>query len=298
MDKDNENELIVFQDKKIRRFWNESNQSWYFSIIDIIFALTDSVDPGAYWRKLKERLKAEGNETVTNCHSLKMQAIDGKMRETDVADTSELFRIIQSIPSPKVEPFKLWLSQVGYQRIQEIQNPELIQKRMIETYKQKGYSDAWIEKRVRGITVRDELTQEWKKRGIKEEKEFSILTAEISKATFDMTPKEYKKFKGLKKENLRDHMDDLELIFTMLGESVTKELTVKEDPKDFPKAKSISKRGGGVAGVARIATEKELGRKVSTKDNYLTIPEKQKRLLLKSPKPKKKIKYIVSKKKP
>lgn len=208
--------LIVFQDKKIRRVWNESYQKWYFSIIDIIAVLTDSVDPGAYWRKLKERLKAEGNETVTNCHTLKLVAADGKMRDTDVADVFEIFRLIQSIPSPKAEPFKQWLAKVGYQRIQEIENPELAQTRMREIYRAKGYSDAWIEKRIRGVAVRDELTDEWKKKGVKEKKDFSILTAEISNATFDMTPSEYKKFKGLDKENLRDHMDDMELIFTIL----------------------------------------------------------------------------------
>ncbi len=212
------------------------------------------------------------------------------------ANTEGLFRIIQSIPSPKVEPFKLWLAKVGYQRMQEIENPELAQKRIIEIYKQKGYSDAWIDKRIRGIAIRDELTFEWQKRGMKGDKDFVILTAEISKATFEMTPKEYKKFKGLKKENLRDHMNDLELIFTLLKESVTKELTVKEGPDNFPKTKTIAKRGGGVAGIARKVTEKELKRKVSTKDNYLKIPEKQKRLL-KSPTPNKKIKYGISKKK-
>ncbi len=290
---DNENALVVFQDTKIRRLWHQ--EEWWYSIVDVVEALTDSPYPRTYWGKIKER-EFTDNQLFPIWVQLKMLSSDGKYYETDCANTKGLFRIIQSIPSPKAEPFKLWLAKVGYQRIQEIQNPELIQKRLIETYKQKGYSDAWIEKRVRGITVRDELTEEWKKRGIKEEKEFSILTAEISKATFDMTPKEYKDFKGLKKENLRDHMDDLELIFTMLGESVTKELTIKEDPKDFPKTKSISKRGGGVAGVARKATEKELGRKVSTKENYLTIPEKQKRLMLKSKK-NKKIKYkLLSKK--
>lgn len=287
------NSIAIFESKKIRRIW--FNEEWWFVITDVIRVLTDSVDPSDYFKKLRKRdeslseilkgggqfvpplgfeFETEGGRQIIQCWNLR-----------------GIFRLIQSIPSPKAEPFKLWLAKVGYQRIQEIQNPELIQKRMIETYKAKGYSDAWIEKRVRGIAVRDELTEEWSKRGIKEEKEFSILTAEISKATFDMTPKEYKDFKGLKKENLRDHMNDLELIFTMLGESVTKELTVKEDPKEFPKAKTIAKRGGGVAGVARKVTEKELGRKVSTKDNYLTIPEKQKRLMLKSPQKKKKIKY-------
>jgi len=278
--------LIVFQDKNIRRFWNDSYQKWYFSIVDIIAILTDSVDPGAYWRKLKERLKVEGNETVTNCHTLKMMAVDGKMRETDVADIFEIFRLIQSIPSPKAEPFKIWLARVGYQRLQEIENPELAQTRMRELYRAKGYSDAWIEKRIRGIAVRDELTDEWKKKGVKEKKDFSILTAEISKATFEMTPSEYKEFKGLDKENLRDHMDDMELIFTMLGESVTKELTAKENSDEFNKLKVVAKKGGVTAGNARKEIEKGLGRKISTKENYLTISEKKKRLL-KSPKNKK-----------
>ena len=222
--------LILFESKRIRRAWNEEEQKWYFSIADIVAVLTDSVDPGAYWRKLKERLKAEGNETVTNCHGLKMEAADGKMRLTDVADTEQLLRIIQSIPSPKAEPFKRWLAKVGYERLEEIENPELAAKRMRDIYKQKGYSEEWIEKRMRGIAVRDELTEEWKQRGIKEQIEFAILTADISKATFGMTPAEYKSFKELDnpKDNLRDHMNDLELIFTMLGEASTTEIAKKK----------------------------------------------------------------------
>lgn len=286
------NSIAIFENKKIRRIWHK--EKWWFSVVDVVGALVDSQDSRKYWNKLSQRLREEGSEVVTFCHQLKLLAEDGKYRETDCSNTEGLFRIIQSIPSPKAEPFKLWLAKIGYQRVQEIQNPELIQKRMIEIYKQKGYSDSWIEKRIRGIAVRDELTFEWKKRGIKEEKDFAILTAEISKATFDMTPKDYKKFKGLKKENLRDHMDDLELIFTMLGESVTKELTIKEDPKYFPKTKKVANRGGNVAGTARKATEKKLGRKISNKDNYLKISEKQKRLL-KSPKTKKKVKYKILK---
>lgn len=284
------NALVVFQDRKIRRLW--VNEEWYFSVVDVVGVLTESIEPRFYWAKLKEREKVNGIELLTFCQQLKMPSSDGKYYDTDCANVKGLFRIIQSIPSPKAEPFKLWLSQVGYERIQEIQYPELIQKRMIETYKAKGYSDAWIEKRIRGIAVRDELTTEWKNKGIKEKKEFSILTAEISKATFDMTPNEYKDFKGLKKENLRDHMDDLELIFTMLGESVTKELTINEKSKEFPKIKDVAKKGGTTAGNARKEIEKGLGRKISTKDNYLTIPEKLKRL--KSPK--KKIKYKIRKK--
>jgi hypothetical protein len=191
--------LILFESKQVRRVWNEQEQKWYFNIIDVISVLTESIDPGAYWRKLKERLKKEGNETVTNCHSLKMEAADGKMRMADVADAEQLLRLIQSIPSPKAEPFKRWLAKVGYERLEEIENPELAAKRMREIYKQKGYSDEWIEKRMRGINIRDELTEEWKKRGVKEQKEYAILTAEISKATFGMTPAEYKAFKELDK---------------------------------------------------------------------------------------------------
>lgn len=213
--------IKLFEEKNVRSIWNEQEQKWYFSITDIIFILTESVDPLAYWRKLKQRLKADGNETVTNCHGLKMLATDGKMRMTDVADTEQLLRLIQSIPSPKAEPFKQWLAQVGAERIAEIENPELAQARIRATYKAKGYSDEWIEKRIRGILVRDELTKEWSQRGVKEGKEYAILTAEISKATFGIVPSDYKKLKGLTKvnENLRDHMTDLELIFTMLGRS-------------------------------------------------------------------------------
>jgi|SRR5665648_186048 len=269
--------LILFQDKNVRRIWDETNQKWYFSIIDVVEVLTESIDPGAYWRKLKERLKAEGNETVTNCHSLKMKAADGKMRQTDVADTEQLFRLIQSIPSPKAEPFKRWLAKVGYERLEEIENPELATKRMREIYKQKGYSDEWIEKRARGIAVRDELTEEWKKRGVKEQLEYAILTAEISKATFGMTPSEYKKFKALDKpkDNLRDHMTDLELIFTMLGEASTTEIAKKKDAQGLPENKKAAIEGGTVAGNARKELEEKSGTKVSTKTNYNELPEAQ-----------------------
>ena len=208
------NALVVFQDKKIRRIWH--NNEWYFSIIDVIRALTDSVDAKDYWYRIKQReQESSGIELSTFCRQLKLPAEDNKLRETDCANTQNIFRIIQSIPSPKAEPFKLWLAQVGYERVKEIENPELAQKRMRELYKAKGYSDDWIEKRIRGIIIREELTDEWKNRGVETEKDFAILTAEISKATFGMTPNEYQKFKGLKKENLRDHMNDLELIFNM-----------------------------------------------------------------------------------
>ncbi|MCG2735061.1 MAG: Bro-N domain-containing protein, partial [Candidatus Methanoperedenaceae archaeon] len=213
------NEMILFQDKKVRRIWNESNQKWYFSIVDVIEVLTESNRPRKYWNDLKSKLKNEGSELSEKIGQLKMQSSDGKFYDTDVADTEELFRLIQSIPSPRAEPFKRWLAKVGYERLEEIENPEIATKRMREIYKQKGYSDEWIEKRARGIAVRDELTEEWKKRGVKEHLEYSILTSEISKATFGMTPSEYKQFKALDKpkDNLRDHMTDLELIFTMLG---------------------------------------------------------------------------------
>lgn len=225
-----QNKIIVFESKAIRRVWHE--EEWWFSIVDVVSALTDSLDAGAYWRKLKQRLLEEGSQVVTNCHGLKLEAPDGKMRETDCANTKGMFRIIQSIPSHKAEPFKQWLAQVGYERVQEIENPELAQERMKELFEQKGYSKDWIDKRLRGMAIRQNLTDEWKERGIENERDFSILTAEISKATFGMTPVEYKSMKGLSKknENLRDHMTDLELIFTMLGEKVTTEISKKEKP--------------------------------------------------------------------
>jgi hypothetical protein len=223
--------LVVFKNRQIRRTLH--NTEWWFSVVDVCAALTDSPDPGAYWRKLKQRMKQESNEAVTFCHGLKLPAPDGKMRETDCADTEGIFRIIQSIPSPKAEPFKRWLAKVGYERVQEIEDPELASARTRALYRAKGYSDAWIEKRIRGIEVRAELTEEWKKRGVKEEPEYAILTAEISKAAFGMTPGEYKQNKGLERENLRDHMNDLELIFSMLGEAATTEIARKQDTLGF-----------------------------------------------------------------
>jgi hypothetical protein len=275
--------IILFEEKHVRRAWNQAEEKWYFAIVDVIAVLTGSVDPGAYWRKLKERLKKEGNQTVTNCHGLKMTAADGKQRLTAVADTEQLLRLIQSIPSPKAEPFKLWLAQVGYERLEEIENPELAAKRTREIYEQKGYSEEWIEKRMRGIAVRDELTDEWKKRGVKEQKEFAILTAEISKATFGMTPAEYKDFKTLAnpKENLRDHMSDLELIFTMLGEASTTEIAKKKDAQGFPANKKAAHAGGTIAGNARRELETKSGTKVSTKANFKELPEAKTRGLRK-----------------
>lgn len=268
--------IAIFRQKEIRRIIHKNE--WWFSVVDVCEALTDSIDAGAYWRKLKQRLGEEGSEVVTFCHGLKLLAPDGKMRETDCANTEGIFRIVQSIPSSKAEPFKRWLSKVGYERVREIENPELATKRTRIFYKLKGYSEDWIEKRMRGIAIREELTDEWQKRGVKAQKEYEILTAEISKAAFGVTPSEYKKLKGLKRENLRDHMDDFELIFTMLGERVTTEISRQEEPDTFPKNKTVAKRGGSVAGKARTETEKEIGRSVVSKENYLQTPESKKRL--------------------
>lgn len=264
-----DNKLVVFQDKKIRRLLVDNE--WFFSVVDVVAALTDSLDPGAYWRKLKQRLTAEGSQVVTFCHGLKLPAPDGKMRSTDCANVKGMFRIIQSIPSPKAEPFKQWLAQVGYERVLEIENPELAQDRMKELYEQKGYPKDWIDKRLRGIAIRQNLTDEWKERGITEDRDFAILTAEISKATFGMTPSAYKAYKGLESpnQNLRDHMTDLELIFTMLGERVTTELSKQEKPDTMSQHKSVARRGGKVAGNARKETEKELGRSIISSENHL-----------------------------
>lgn len=270
--------IKLFQDKKIRSVWNDEEEQWYFSVVDVVEVLTDSPNPRQYWRKMKDRELKE-YETYPFWVQLKLTAPDGKNRETDCANVKGLFRIIQSIPSPKAEPFKQWLATVGYERVLEIENPELAQERMKELYEQKGYPKDWIDKRLRGIAIRQNLTDEWKRRGISEERDFAILTAEISKATFGMTPSEYKEFKGLtkKNQNLRDHMDDLELIFTMLGERVTTEISQKEQPETFNESKNIARRGGSVAGEARKATEKELGRSVVSSKNFL--PEKDNQVL-------------------
>ena len=263
------NKLVVFQNKSIRRIMVDDE--WFFSVIDVVAALTDSVNPGAYWRKLKQRLMREGSEVVTFCHELKLPAADGKNYKTDCANVKGMFRIIQSIPSPKAEPFKQWLAQVGYDRVLEIENPELAQDRMKELYEQKGYPKDWIDKRLRGIAIRQNLTDEWKERGITEDRDFAILTAEISKATFGMTPSAYKAYKGLESpnQNLRDHRNDLELIFTMLGERVTTELSRQEKPDTMTGHKSVARRGGKVAGNARKETEKELGHSIISSKNYL-----------------------------
>ena len=268
--------LVVFQDKKIRRIWH--NEEWYFSVVDIIEVLTDSPTPRQYWGKVKDREFIQ-LQLSPIWVQLKLQSSDGKCYETDCANTKSLFRIIQSIPSPKAEPFKKWLAKVGYERVQEIENPELAQKRMKELYKAKGYSDDWVEKRVRGIAVRQELTDEWKKRDVKEGEEYAILTNEISKATFGKTVEEYREFKGLRKENLRDHMNDLELIFTMLGEASTTRIARDKDAQGFFENKEAAKKDGMVAGIARRELEQQSVRKVSTPENFLFVPEKKKKKL-------------------
>ncbi len=266
--------IALFKGKQIRKVLHQGE--WWFSVVDVCEALTDSPDAGAYWRKLKQRLVEEQSEVVTFCHGLKLPAPDGKMRETDCADTEGMFRVIQSIPSPKAEPLKRWLAKVGYERVQEIENPELATRRTRMLYKLKGYSDDWIEKRMRGIAIREELTDEWKNRGANEDRDYEILTAEISKATFGVTPSDYKKLKGLERENLRDHMDDFELIFNMLGERATTEIHRTEDSRGVAKLRSDAQAGGDIAGGARKKLEARLGRSVVTKKNFLKSPERQK----------------------
>lgn len=268
------NHVIVFNDNKIRRVFIDN--AWWFSVIDVIQALTDSANARDYWYKMKVRVKhEEGNELSTVCRQLKLVAPDGKLRETDCANTEGMLRIIQSIPSPKAEPFKRWLAKVGYERVQEIEDPELASERAREIYKAKGYDDAWIEKRMRGIQIRAELTEEWKNRDVGSSKEYAILTAEISKATFGMTPTEYKQLKGLECENLRDHMNDLELIFTMLGEASTTEIARKDDARGFKENQAAARSGGEVAGNARKDLESRTGKKVITEQNYHGQTQKQ-----------------------
>jgi len=272
-----ETKIAVFKGKGVRKIIH--NNEWWFSVVDVIEALTDSPNPRDYWFKMKIRVKEEdGFEPSTICRQLKLPAPDGKMRETDCANTEGIFRIIQSIPSPKAEPFKRWLARVGYERIKEIEDPELATKRTRMLYKLKGYPDDWIEKRMRGIAIREELTDEWQKRGAEEKRDYEILTAEISKATFGITPSQYKKIKRLKRENLRDHMDDFELIFTMLGERSTTEIHRTEDSRGVPKLKSDAKAGGDIAGNARKQLEKRIKRPIVSRDNFLGQSKKAKKL--------------------
>jgi hypothetical protein len=269
--------IAIFQKKEIRKtiYLNE----WWFSVVDIVAALTESARPSVYWSTMKARVQNdEGVQLSTICKQLKLESSDGKKYVTDCANTEGIFRIIQSIPSPKAEPFKRWLAKVGYERVQEIEDPELATKRTRALYRAKGYSEAWIEKRMRGIEVRATLTNEWKQRDVQEGKEYAILTAEICQATFGMTPTQYQKFKRLKRENLRDHMDDLELIFTMLGEASTTEIAKQKDAHGFEENSKAAKQGGAVAGRARRDLELKSGKKVSTRKNYLSGLEKKKRL--------------------
>jgi len=263
--------IKIFEDSKIRTIWDSDVEKWYISIVDVIAVLTESIDPKAYWRKLKQRLRAEGNQTVTNCHGLKMRAVDGKMRMTDVADTEQLFRLIQSIPSPKAEPFKLWLAQTASERLDEMQDPELTIDRALKEYLELGYSENWINQRLKSIEIRKELTDEWKKRGLKEGVQFASLTNIITKAWSDKDTKEYKILKGLKKENLRDNMTNTELILNMLAEASTKEISQAVEPKNFTESKEIAKQGGNVAKVARKELEAKTGKKVVSPINAKTV---------------------------
>ena len=260
-------EIKIFDDKQVRTHWDSEQEKWFIAIVDIIAVLTESIDPNSYWRKLKQRLKIEGNETVTNCHGLKMVAADGKMRMTDVADTEQLFRLIQSIPSPKAEPFKLWLAQVAAERLDEMQDPELSIDRALEQYLKLGYTESWINQRLKSIEIRKELTDEWKSRGLKEGQQFATLTDIITKAWADKTTKEYKVFKGLKKVNLRDNMTNTELILNMLAEASTKDISAAVEPKDFEESKNVAQQGGNVAQVALKELESKTGKKVVSTSN-------------------------------
>ncbi|MBL4863143.1 MAG: Bro-N domain-containing protein [Crocinitomicaceae bacterium] len=271
-----ENEIKLFDGQEVRTLWDADQEKWYISIVDVVAVLTESVDPTAYWRKLKQRLKAEGNETVTNCHGLKMLAKDGKMRKTDVADTEQLFRLIQSIPSPKAEPFKIWLAQVASERLDELQDPELTIDRALEQYLQLGYSENWINQRLKSIEVRKELTDEWKARGLKEGVQFAKLTDIIYKAWSGKSTKEYKVLKGLKKENLRDNMTNTELILNMLAEASTKDISQATNPETFAESKTVAKQGGNVAKVAMKELESKTGKKVVSKLNAKNLLDSNK----------------------
>lgn len=260
--------IAIFKGRKIRRHWNEKQEKWYFSVIDVIAALSESENPQVYWRVMKKRLRDEGSsETVTKCNALKMLAADGKMRLTDVADTETMFRIIQSIPSPNAEPFKLWLARVGYERVEESEDPEIAIQRAMRFYLKRGYSQNWVNQRLKSIEIRKELTDEWEQRGVKESSQFASLTDEITFAWAGFKTKDYKKYKELKKENLRDNMTNLELVLNMLAEASTTEISKKVEPKDFEENRKVAKEGGTIAGLARKRLEKRTGKKVVTKLN-------------------------------
>ena len=270
---DKEHAIKLFQDKRVRVVWDEEQEKWYFSIVDVVGVLSDSENPQVYWRVLKKRLLDEGNETVTNCNALKMKAEDGKMRLTDVADTEQLLRLIQSIQSPKAEPIKIWLAKVGSERLDEIADPELTIERALETYLKKGYSKEWIDQRLKTIEVRKELTDEWDKRGVQKGIEYAILTDENSKSWAGLTTKEYKKLKGLKKENLRDNMTNLELVLNMLAEASTTEISKQKEPETFEENKIVARQGGQVANAARKQLEETTGKKVVTSKNTKELRE-------------------------
>lgn len=257
-----ESKIKVFESKQVRTLWNETEEEWYFSVVDVVEVLTDSANPQTYWRVLKKRLKDEGNETVTNCNALKMLALDGKMRKTDCLDTKGVLRLVQSIPSPKAEPFKMWLAQVGSERLDEIADPEKAILRGADFYRAKGYTEGWINQRLRTIEMRKELTDEWKARGIDKEKDYAILTNEMTKAWSGLTVQEYKQVKGLKKENLRDNMTNIELVLNMLAEVTTTAISKQEQPQTFDDSKNVARRGGKVAGNARKDIETQLGQSV------------------------------------
>ena len=263
--------LQLFERKNVRTVWDDEEEKWYFSIVDVVAVLTDSADSTAYWRKLKQRLKEEGNETVTNCHGLKLRAADGKMRLTDVADTEQLFRIIQSIPSPKAEPFKQWMAQVAAKRIDQMQDPELSFEQAVADYRRLGYTEAWINQRMRSIEVRKHLTDEWKRAGLEEGHQFASLTDIIYRQWSGLTAKEYKRLKGLKKENLRDNMTDLEIAINMLAEATTTQISRNENPEGMSESAGIARRGGVVANEARKAVEKETGQPVVSPMNAKQI---------------------------
>jgi len=269
--KKKETKIKLFEDKKVRHQWDAEQEKWYVSIVDVIEVLTESINPSAYWRKLKQRLKEEGNETVTNCHGLKMLASDGKMRLTDVADIEQLFRLIQSIPSPKAEPFKLWLAQLGKERLEEIDDPEKGIERLMEYYYRKGYSESWINQRLKSIEVRKELTDEWKQRGVAEGMEFAILTDIITKGWSGLNTKQYKQFKGLKTESLRDNMTNLELVLNMLAEATTTEISKEKQPETFEQNSEVARQGGEIAGNTRKEIEAKTGKKVISPKNAKSL---------------------------
>ncbi len=264
-------EIQLFENKKIRTAWDEKNEEWYFSVVDVVSVLTESIDGRKYWNKLKQRLKEEGNQTVTNCHQLKMTATDGKKRLTDVADTEQLLRIIQSIPSPKAEPFKMWLAQIGKERIEETIDPEIAIDRALETYLKKGYDEEWIHQRILSIRIRNELTAEWQKHGVEKGREYAILTDEITKAWSGMSTRQYKNYKGLTKENLRDNMSTMEIVLNMLAEATTTELSKAHNPKTLEENKNIAQSGGKVAGDTRKSIEAQTGKSIITSENAIKL---------------------------